>query len=88
MIQIYDYIIEPESQAIGRFNLYKNTFSTKTKKTYRVSVAYAITLIRAIDLIAEDKATDEAFITDLKEFITEKERNMKSILLQIQELYV
>lgn len=81
-IDIEGYVLEPEVASKGRFNIFKKIVISNGKnigKERRQVIAYAVSLDRAINIIAEDAVWKEDKHIFLNEYLEEKIKEMDRI---------
>ena len=89
MLKIGNYIIKPETSAVGWFNLFqewemKDKEGNLSGKMNEKPIAFAVKLSRIMDIISEDRTLNEDH-TDLREFVKAKESHIRVLLEQFNE---
>jgi hypothetical protein len=77
--KVLDYIIKPETNAQGRFNLYKEVISNTGKKR-EDAVAYAINLRRVVDIISTEVGMDNSEVKNIETFLDAKAESINLML--------
>lgn len=82
-IEYLSYVLEPETAAAGKFNLYKNgkgkkKGSNETIDTY-INIGYGLSLESCINKIAHLSVLKESRVIELKQFIKEYKEEVQKI---------
>jgi len=88
-LKINNYLLYPETQVPGKFNLYQKTKSKPKDggegKETETHVAYAVTLSRALDIIATETIQKKE-IEDLKAYVDAREAYINNLLLKLKPI--
>ncbi len=84
-IRFKNYVLKPEPNANGRFNVYKEKIGQKGKdkgNIHQSIISYAVTVEHALEIIAHDILEDVNEQVDFKEYID----RLKALTLEIKRI--